>query len=223
MLDKMSGCPSDHRTFIIDVDTAGLWRAPLHHTPSPTPRGFTSANKPRTTTYINRLHDLLTASDFDQIIEQAHHAIANNETESILRTKLERADNIMTSCMLQAERSIMPSKRACSHPWSPALIAAQRKKGLVSNLLSVMNNNIPICHRIEHRFLRNARAIDPTWELPSITFSNIQRLAHDTTKEAKKALHQAQLLRRQHLDDLRSQQLDSVTSAGREEALCYDG
>ena len=108
MLDKMSGCPSDHRTFIIDVDTAGLWRAPLHHTPSPTPRGFTSANKPRTTAYINRLHDLLRESDFNQIIEQAQHASANNETESIMRAQLERADNIMTSCMLRAEQFIMP-------------------------------------------------------------------------------------------------------------------
>ena len=119
----------------------------------------------------------------------------------------------MTSCMLQAERSIMPSKRACSNPWSPALITAQQKKGLVSNLLSVIKSPIPICQRIESRFLRNARAIDPSWELPSITFANIQRLAHDTTKDAKKALHQAHLLRRQHLDDLRAQQIDTVTSA----------
>eukprot|EP00814_Leptocylindrus_danicus_P021620 CAMPEP_0116023806 /NCGR_PEP_ID=MMETSP0321-20121206/11871_1 /TAXON_ID=163516 /ORGANISM="Leptocylindrus danicus var. danicus, Strain B650" /LENGTH=136 /DNA_ID=CAMNT_0003495277 /DNA_START=461 /DNA_END=867 /DNA_ORIENTATION=+ len=134
--------------------------------------------------FINRLHDLLKESDFNQIIEEAQHASTNNESEYILQAKLERADNIMTSCMLQAEWSIIPSKRACSHPWSPALIAAQRKKGLVSNLLLVMKSPIPICQHIESRFLRNARAIDPSWELPSITFSNIQRLAHDTTKDA---------------------------------------
>ena len=191
MLDKLTGCPSEHRTFIIDVDTAGLWQAPLQPPPTSKQRGFTTKNKPRTTAFINELQDLLTKANFNQVLEASKTAISSNKSESTILANLERADNIMTSCMLQAERSIMPSKRACSHPWSPALVMAQRKKGLVSNLLSAMLANKTIHRRVINRFHRNAMTIDPTWDLPPLTIANVQRLAHDTSQDATKHLHQA--------------------------------
>eukprot|EP00816_Leptocylindrus_hargravesii_P001042 CAMPEP_0196812316 /NCGR_PEP_ID=MMETSP1362-20130617/24462_1 /TAXON_ID=163516 /ORGANISM="Leptocylindrus danicus, Strain CCMP1856" /LENGTH=37 /DNA_ID= /DNA_START= /DNA_END= /DNA_ORIENTATION= len=37
---------------------------------------------------------------------------------------MERADAIMTACMLEAQQAILPSKHARSHPWSPILVQA---------------------------------------------------------------------------------------------------
>ena len=156
MLDKLSGCPSDHRTFILDVDTDGLWKAPLPPPPTSPTRGFTSANKPRTTAFIQRLDDLLTNSNFHHIIMEAQQASTKKDPESVLQALLDQADEIMTSCMLQAQQSIMPSKKAPSHPWSPALVMAQRKKGLVSNLLSALQSNIRLICTAIRWFLRNA-------------------------------------------------------------------
>mmetsp|Transcript_4760 Transcript_4760/g.7241 ORF Transcript_4760/g.7241 Transcript_4760/m.7241 type:complete len:91 (+) Transcript_4760:1033-1305(+) len=82
---------------------------------------------------------------------------------------MERADQIMTNCMLAAQRAVLPSQHAQSHPWSPALVQAQKKKGLAANLLSMLTINQPISPSVERRFRRNAFTIDPTWDIPPLT------------------------------------------------------
>jgi len=66
-----------------------------------------------------------------------------------LQTKMERADKIMSMCMLEAQQAVLPSQRARSHPWSLALVQAQKKKGLTANLLALLTNKRPITPRIE--------------------------------------------------------------------------
>mmetsp|Transcript_26756 Transcript_26756/g.41509 ORF Transcript_26756/g.41509 Transcript_26756/m.41509 type:complete len:88 (+) Transcript_26756:151-414(+) len=59
----------------------------------------------------------------------------------MLQGKINCADAIMASCMLQADQAISPSNQARSHSWSPSLVQAQKKKGLTTNLLSLVNAN----------------------------------------------------------------------------------
>ena len=121
--------------------------------------------------------------------------------------------------MLEAQRAVLPSQRARSHPWSPALVQAQKKKGLAASLLLLLTNNQLISPCIERRFRRNASNIDPTWEIPPLTPHNIQKLAHETNKFAKKQLNKAKKLRKQHLDRQCMDMVDTVTSADREKAI----
>mmetsp|Transcript_19971 Transcript_19971/g.30636 ORF Transcript_19971/g.30636 Transcript_19971/m.30636 type:complete len:271 (-) Transcript_19971:1504-2316(-) len=88
MLDELSGCPSDHRTFIMDVDTAGLWQRPLPSAPSRLPRGFTSSNKPCTKAFINKLHALLHEANFQQALQAAQEALDQKSSEAELQTKM---------------------------------------------------------------------------------------------------------------------------------------
>ena len=219
MLDELSGCPSDHQTFIMDVDTAALWKKHLPPTPPRTPRGFTSSNKPRTRAFINKLSTLLDEANFQQALQAAQDALTQKSPDEELQSKMERADSIMTNCMLEAQQAVLPSQRARSHPWSPALIQAQRKKGLTANLLSILSHGRQITPRIERRFRRNATAIDPTWEIPQLSPHSIRNMAHDTNKYAKKQLHLAAELRNKHLEERRMKMAEAATSAGREEAL----
>jgi len=66
-----------------------------------------------------------------------------------LQLKMEWADAIMTTCMLAAQRAVLPSKCARSHPWSPILVQAQKKKGLAANLPSLVKANRPSSPCIE--------------------------------------------------------------------------
>jgi len=106
-------------------------------------------------------------------IQQAQDALAQQAPESELQQKMDHADEIMTTCMLRAEKSVLPSKRALSHPWSPALVMAQKKKGLIANLLSILGARNAPSPRIVRRFHRNVHAIDPTWVVPPLSPSSI--------------------------------------------------
>jgi len=117
MLDELSGYPSDHRAFIMDVDTAVLMWAPLPSTPTRLPRGFTSPNKARTKAFITKFHILLNKAKFQPALQAAQDALAQQLPESELQTKMERADTIMTTCMLEAQCAVLTSPRARSHPW----------------------------------------------------------------------------------------------------------
>mmetsp|Transcript_26665 Transcript_26665/g.41389 ORF Transcript_26665/g.41389 Transcript_26665/m.41389 type:complete len:113 (-) Transcript_26665:992-1330(-) len=112
MLDELSGC-----TFILDLDTAGLWKQPLPSAPLRLPRGFNSSNNPRTKAKINKLHVLLIKANFQHALQAAQDALAQQLPESELQTKMERADTIMTTCMLEAQCAVLTSPRARSHPW----------------------------------------------------------------------------------------------------------
>ena len=86
MLDVLSGYPSDHRTFNMDVDTEALWKQPLPSTPPRSPRGFTSSNKHRTRAFINKLHALLHEANFQQALQAAQDALAQKSMEEDLRS-----------------------------------------------------------------------------------------------------------------------------------------
>eukprot|EP00814_Leptocylindrus_danicus_P011927 CAMPEP_0116049290 /NCGR_PEP_ID=MMETSP0321-20121206/30087_1 /TAXON_ID=163516 /ORGANISM="Leptocylindrus danicus var. danicus, Strain B650" /LENGTH=205 /DNA_ID=CAMNT_0003531709 /DNA_START=1672 /DNA_END=2289 /DNA_ORIENTATION=- len=133
---------------------------------------------------FNILHNLLSQFDFQGAIQQAQDALAQHAPEPELQQKMNHADEIMTACIVRAEKSVMPSKWALSHPWLPVLVMAQKKKGLLANLLSILGAQNAISPRITRRFHRNAHAIDPTWEVPPLSPSSIQQMAHDATKHA---------------------------------------
>ena len=54
---------------------------------------------------------------------------------------------------------------------------------------------------------------------PPLTPHNIQKLAYDTNKFAKKQLHQAKDIRKQHLEKRRMEMVDKASSADREMAI----
>ena len=129
------------------------------------------------------------------------------------------ADDIMTTYMLQAEQSIMPSKCALSHSWLPALVLAQKKKGQLSNLICLVHANHQLSPCTECSFCHNASAIDPTWKVPTLPPSNIQQMAHDTTKLAKKLLHEVILLWFKHLDEWHTKMVDKAVPAEKEQVI----
>ena len=133
---------------------------------------------------------------------------------------MNEADRIMTSCLLKAERSITPSRKAMSHPWSPGLVLAQRKKGLLSNLLAVFKStNLQFTPRIERRFRRNAKAMDSEWEISVINEFTVQTMSHAINREVKRMVHQAAKLRKQHLEERREAMFDNRCPEDKEMAL----
>ena len=69
-------------------------------------------------------------------IEIMHNTVASIRYDPVvIHNCLEELDHVLTSKMLTAKDEVSPSKTACSHEWSPALVQMQQKANLLQQAI----------------------------------------------------------------------------------------
>ena len=95
---------------------------------------------------------------------QAQEATKADKAIERISGLLDEADRVMTKGMIEAETAVRPPHRAASHSWSPELAKRQRKTALGRKYEVAMRKLMR--RALRSIFEAEAKAIDPTWELP---------------------------------------------------------
>ena len=93
---------------------------------------------------------------------------------------LDEADRVMTKGMMEVETAVRPPHRAASHSWSPELAKRQRKAALGRKYEVAMRK--PMRRALRSTFEAEAKAIDPSWELPVLEGGVMSKWAEALTK-----------------------------------------
>ena len=110
------------------------------------------------------MYDIIKNSNIELIMTQAQTAIKADKTIEQIGGILDEADGIMTKEMTDAEAAVQPPHKVASHSWSPELAKRQRKAALGKKYAIVMRK--PMTRTLRSTFEAQAKAIDPSWELP---------------------------------------------------------
>ena len=118
-------------------------------------------------------------------MNRAQTAIKAEEAIERIGELLDEADSIMTKGMTDAETAMRPSNKAASHIWSPELTLRQRKAALGKKYEIAMRK--PTRVALRSTFEAEAKAIDPTWELPLLEGEVMAKWAEVLTRQARKS------------------------------------
>ena len=178
------------------------------------PRGFCTENNLKTREFVTKLYDIIKNSDIELIMTQAQAAIKADEAIEKIGGLLDEADRIMTKGIPDAEAAVRPPHKAASHIWSPELAKRQRKAALGKKYAIAMRK--PMTRTLRSTFEAEAKAIDPSWELPVLERAVMAKRAEALTKQARKAMRDQRKLRMEFLEKkLRSRRLLKEIRCGR--------
>ena len=143
------------------------------------------------------MYDIIKNSNIELIMSQAQTAIKADEAIERIGGLLDEADRIMTRGMMDVEMEMRPSKKAASHIWSPELAERQQKVALGKKYAIAMRK--PMTRTLRRTFEAEAKAIDPSWELPVLEGAVMVKWTEALTKRARKATRDQRKLRREFL------------------------
>ena len=198
MLNEAQGSDSDHLAFSIDINEHSLWQKPAIVNPLILQRGFSTTNSLKTREFVMTLYDILKTNDIELIMTQAQEAIKAYEVIDRIGGLLDEADRVMTNRMMEAESAVRPLQKASSYSWRPKLAMRQRKAALGRKYEIAMRKLM--IEALRSTVEAEARAIDPTWELPLIKGEVLKNWAEALTKQARKAKRNQQKLRKVFLE-----------------------
>ena len=96
--------------------------------------------------------------------------------------------------MMEAETAVRPSQKTASHFWSPEQAMRQQKAALGKKYETAMRK--PMREAFQSTFEADAKAIDPSWELPVLEGAVMAKWAEALTKQERKDKQDQQKLRR---------------------------
>ena len=142
--------------------------------------------------------DKIKTSNIELIMTQAQEAIKADEAIKRIGGLLDEVDRVMPKGMMEAETAVQPPHRAASHSWSQELAKRQRKAALGRKYEVAMQK--PMRRALQITFEVEAKAIDPTWELPVLEGEVMSKWAEALTKRARKAKRDQGKLRQEFLE-----------------------
>ena len=124
-------------------------------------------------------------------------AIKADEAIERIGGLLDEADEIMTKGMTDVEAAMRPSHKAASHSWSPEQAEIQRNAALGKKYAIAMRK--PMTRTLRSTFEAEAKATDPSWELPVLEGAVMTKWAEVLMKRARKATRDQRKLRPEFL------------------------
>ena len=138
---------SNHREIFLDVNLLSYQKDSSTTPPTPNSRLLISTNPRTTTQYKKELMKLFLENDIINKTKIIKKNIDNNCIKESNMIQVNRVDNTITTCMLQAEKKVKHFIH--SHPWSPKLIFSILEVRLWKLISSAITNNHNNSNRIK--------------------------------------------------------------------------
>ena len=150
-------------------------------------------------------------------MNRAQEAIEADEAFEQIGGLLEEADEIMTEGMTEAEAAMRPLNKVASHVRSPELAMRQRKAALGKKYAAATRKQMR--KSLRKTFEAKAKAIYPSWKLPTHGRTAMAKWEAALTKRARKAKRDQRKLRREFLEKRLRESVSARNPEEQQEAI----
>ena len=148
---------------------------------------------------------------------EAQVAIKADESIESIGKLLDQADRAITAEMMEAQTVVRPLQKAASPICSPELALTQQKAALGKKYEIAMRK--PMRAALRSTFEAEAKAINPTWELPSPEGEGMAKWAEALMRRARKAKRDQRKLQNEFLEQKLRESVSAMATEEEIEAI----